>query len=284
MIQSLARPSMQQSISCPLCGPSHLIREQQRVRSASRVRGPRRRTRRGSSHCYPQIALTTSQSSPPLLRDGGTRTGHGKGDTSSFDEEVCGLQHRDGHIPAVRTWLIHDSPSTRHSARDRQAEPGSDYIQKRMSGRPSLKRRSWSSFRLLFQICFFRKSAEAPRWGCNATAEWRAAARHQKTEAAALDSNLRWRAVTPTLAGCLVDTLGDSHWKARLRSKKLNVRLQALSFYIRGRVRDAKLARQHSLARFVNTRRGLGSRARSQLRQSLWHNVERDWLIGNSHL
>ncbi len=51
----------------------------------------------------PQITLTMSRSSPPLQIDGGPRLGHGKGDTPSFDKEVSGPQHRDGHVPAMRT-------------------------------------------------------------------------------------------------------------------------------------------------------------------------------------
>ncbi len=91
---------------CPVRGSSELVRKHQMVQCAGGMRGPRRRTRRGSSHSDPQITLTMSRSSPP--RDGGTRTGHGKGDTPSFDEEVSGPQHCDGHVPAMRTWPIHE--------------------------------------------------------------------------------------------------------------------------------------------------------------------------------
>ncbi len=48
-------------------GPRILIREPQPVRCARGVRGPRRRTRRGSSHCDPQIECSTGQQ-PPLTR------------------------------------------------------------------------------------------------------------------------------------------------------------------------------------------------------------------------
>ncbi len=77
------------------------VRERQMVRCARGVRGLRRRTRQGSSHCNPQITLTMSRSSPP--KPGGARTGQGEGDTPSFDEDVSGTQYRDGHVPAMRT-------------------------------------------------------------------------------------------------------------------------------------------------------------------------------------
>ncbi len=89
----------------PVRGPRMLIWEPQTVRCARGVRGPRRRTRRGSSHCDPQITLALSRGSPP---SGGTRTGQSKGDTPTSSEEVSGAQHRHGHVPTVRTWLIHE--------------------------------------------------------------------------------------------------------------------------------------------------------------------------------
>ncbi len=78
----------------------------------------------------------------------------------------------------------------------------------------------------------------------------------------ALDSDLRWRAVTPTLA-CLADTLETA--MARLRSEKLMCVCTRSPFIPapRGGVRVTKHARQLSLACFVNTRRWLGSPARS---------------------
>ncbi len=92
----------------PVPGPSHLIQEHRRARSARRVRGQWRLTWWGNSHCYPQITLTTSWCSLLLLRDRETRMGNGKGDTPLFDEEVSGSQHCDGHIVTMRTWLIHE--------------------------------------------------------------------------------------------------------------------------------------------------------------------------------
>ncbi len=47
---------------------------------------------------------------------------------------------------------------------------------------------------------YFLDSAEAPWGGRGKTAEWKAAARRRE---AALDSNLHWRAVTPTLKAVL---------------------------------------------------------------------------------
>ncbi len=52
-------------------------------------------------NCFPLITLTMSRSSTP--KPGGARMGHGKGDTPSFGEDVSGTQHRDGHVPAMRT-------------------------------------------------------------------------------------------------------------------------------------------------------------------------------------
>ncbi len=111
-LQNLAHPPMQRSTSChllvlrtrcwaPPCPKTlseEFVRERQMVRCAGGVRGPRRLTRQGSSHCNPQITLTMSQSSPP--KPGGAKMGQG--------EEVSRTQHRDGHVPAMRTWLIHE--------------------------------------------------------------------------------------------------------------------------------------------------------------------------------
>ncbi len=56
------------------------------------LRGPRRRTRRGSSHCDPQITLTMSRSSPPK-----------PGDLYLLVWQGGRTQHCDGHVPAMRT-------------------------------------------------------------------------------------------------------------------------------------------------------------------------------------
>ncbi len=60
---------------------------------------------------------------------------------------------------------------------------------------------------------------------------------------------------------------------SRLLSKKLICTWPPFIPALWGGVRDAKHARQLSLACFINTRRWLGSQARSHLRQSLWGNV-----------
>ncbi len=70
-----------------------------------------------------------SRSSPPLLRDGETRKGHGEGDIPLFEEEVSGPQHCDGHVPATHPRLLFqhaESSSTGDSDRDRQMKPGRD--------------------------------------------------------------------------------------------------------------------------------------------------------------
>ncbi len=110
-------------------GPCELIREHQMVRCAGGVRCPRRRTRRGSSHCDPQITLTMSRSSPP--KPGGARTGQGKGDTpppvwrggtwSAASRWSCSRNENMTHPQALPQRA--ESPSTRDSDRDHQMKP-----------------------------------------------------------------------------------------------------------------------------------------------------------------
>ncbi len=134
----------------PVRGPCELIREHQTVRCAGGVRGPRRCTRRGSSHCDPQITLTMSRSSPP--RPGGARTGQG-GYTPPppppprlarryLERSIVKSCSRNENMTHPRALPQRaESPSMRDSDRDHQMKPENDHIQKRMSGKPSLKRR-----------------------------------------------------------------------------------------------------------------------------------------------
>ncbi len=104
-------------------------------------------------------------------------------------------------------------------------------------------------------------------------------------EAAALNSNLRWHTVMPTVAKMLSCRHSRGFAEGLAPKRKADVHFHELSFYTRaeGGVYVAKHARQLSLAWFVNTRRWLGSLARFHLHQSLLFSqyVERDWLKGN---
>ncbi len=227
-------------------------------------------------------ALTVILKSPwpwaeVALRAGGARTGHGKGDTppvcrgdiwSAASRWSCSRLENMTHPRALTQRA--DSPSTRDSDHDRQMKPGNDHIQKHereaIFKKTPVARGALLDIALL-DIALLEKGKKC--WSAQERSQrdrrMRAAARSDEA-AAALDSNLRWRAVTPTL----VKMLSCRHSrrfaeKARLRSEKLMCVCTRSPFIpaLRGGVRVAKHARQLSLACFVNTRRWLGSRARS---------------------
>ncbi len=155
-------------------------------------------------------------------------------------------------------------------------EPGSNHIHKHASGTPSLKRRSVAhgalldcSFRIALSELLLQKKC------------WSAQGRSQKRMPS--DGKQQHWTATP-LTHRNTNTVAVCRHSRRFALKGSAPKQKAECPFIpvlRGGVHEANLTRQQSLARFVNTQSGLGSRARSKLRQSLWSNVEHDWLIGN---
>ncbi len=157
-LQSLARPPMQRSTSCyPLA-----LRTRCWAPPCPRIQWAHpetpdgamcwRNERPAETHSTGEaltviltMTMTMSRSSPP--RDGGTRTGHGEGDTPSICIVIWTATlrwscSRNENKPHPRALLQRaDSPSTRHIDHNRQMKPGNDHIQKHTSGKPSLKRR-----------------------------------------------------------------------------------------------------------------------------------------------
>ncbi len=160
-----------------------------------------------------------------------------------------------------------ESPSTRHSDRDHQMKPENDHIQKHTSGKPSLKRRP-SLVELFYNLLFSeKKNALLEKcWSAQGRSRrdrsWKAAERRKRSSSTGSQPPLT-RRNTNTVAVCRHSRRFAE--KARLWSKKLMCVCTCSPFIpaLRGGVRGVKHARQLSLACFVNTRRWLGSRARS---------------------